>query len=287
MSLQRKNRISQAINNLIRKRMISLGFLLVTTFLSIFLICTFTSLSPMKVAEESVKNDVAHRQKRKIEESLLINSKWSDGKVVYLTFDDGPSAATDDILKILQKYHAKATFFMLSPNMKHRPNVVKRMVKEGHGVGLHGVTHDVNHFYQSKQSVLGEMNEAQKVLESITGIHSVLIRTPYGSIPYLTEPFRKALNTKGYVLWDWNIDSHDWDLTDGKYVENLIYQIQSLEGNGSTPVVLLHDQSQTAKYLPKLLTYLTKQGFQMKKLDPSVEPVQFKCYDRCSRLDAL
>jgi peptidoglycan-N-acetylglucosamine deacetylase len=238
----------------------------------------------MKEIEEGVKNEVANEQKRTLE-STLTNSKRDDGKVVYLTFDDGPTSATDDILEILQKHHAKATFFMLSPHMKERPNAVKQMVEEGHGVGLHGVTHDVNHFYHSKQKVLGEMKEAQKVLESITGIRSVLIRTPYGSVPYLTKPFRKALNAQGYELWDWNIDSRDWDLTDGKYVENLIYQIQSLEGNGATPVVLLHDQSKTAKYLPKLLSYLTKQGFQMKKLDASVEPVQFKCYDRCHYLN--
>jgi len=155
------------------------------------------------------KNDAAKRQTGTLE-SPPTNSKKADGKVVCLTFDDGPSSATDDILETLQKHDAKATFFMLSPNMKERSNVVKRVVEEEHGVGMDGVTHDVNRFYQSNQTVLGEMNEAQKVLESITGIHSVLIRTPYGSVPYLTKPFRKALNTQGYEMWDWNIDSNDW-----------------------------------------------------------------------------
>lgn len=285
MELQWKSWKNHWIKRLKSKKIISSGLLLITIFLSFSLFSTFTSPSPMREVEKGVKYDVANWQTGKLE-SPPTNSKKADGKVVYLTFDDGPSSATDDILETLQKYHAKATFFMLSPHMKERPNVVKRVVEEGHGVGMHGVTHDVNRFYHSKQTVLGEMNESQKALESITRIHSVLIRTPYGSVPYLTKPFRKALNEQGYELWDWNIDSNDWDLPDGKYVENLIEQIQSLEGNGATPVVLLHDQSKTAKYLPKLLTYLTKQGFQMKKIDASVEPVQFKCYDRCHRLDA-
>ncbi|WP_200416469.1 polysaccharide deacetylase family protein [Virgibacillus salexigens] len=282
MALKRK---SQWIKRLKRKQIISLGLLLVTIFLSFFLISTVTSPSPVKEVEKFVKNDAAKRKTGKLE-SLPTNSKRADGKVVYLTFDDGPSSATDDILETLKKHDAKATFFMLSPHMKERPNVVKQVVKEGHGVGIHGVTHDVNRFYLSKQTALSEMNEAQKALESITGIHSVLIRTPYGSVPYLTKPFREALNAQGYELWDWNIDSNDWDLPEGEYVENLIEQIQSLEGNDATPVVLLHDQSKTAKYLPELLSYLTKQGFLMKKIDASVEPVQFNCYDRCHRLDA-
>jgi len=238
----------------------------------------------MKEAEEGLKHNVTNKQKR-TRESLLINSKNSDGKVAYLTFDDGPSSATEDILEILQEYHAKATFFMLSQHMEESPNVIKQVVEEGHGVGIHGVTHDVNQFYHSEQTVLGEMNEAQAVLERITGIHSVLIRTPYGSIPYLTEPFRKALSGQGFELWDWNIDSRDWDLPEGKYVENVIFQIQNFEGTGVAPVVLLHDQPKTAKYLPELLTYLAKQGLQLKKLDNSVEPVQFKCYDRCQQLE--
>lgn len=252
-----------------------------TTFLLFLLISSFNSPPPKREIEKDVKN---FNRKTGTLITSSTKSKKANRKVVYLTFDDGPSSATNDILITLQEHQAKATFFMLSPHMQERPDVVKRIVEEGHSVGLHGVTHDVNQFYHSKQTVLGEMNEAQKVLESITGIHSVLIRTPYGSVPYLVKPFRKALNAQGYQVWDWNMDSRDWDLKDGKYVESVIDQIQQFEGNGATPVVLLHDQANTAKYLPKLLGYLTKQGFQMKKLDDSVEAIQFKCYDRCHLL---
>lgn len=280
MGQQRENRRNHTIK---RKKIKSLGLLLLTTFLLFFLISSFNYPPLKREIEKDVKN---FNRKTGTLKTSSTNSKKANGKVIYLTFDDGPSSATDDILKTLQEHQAKATFFMLSPHMQERPDVVKRIVEEGHSVGLHGVTHDVNQFYHSKQTVLGEMNEAQKVLESITGIHSVLIRSPYGSVPYLVKPFRKALNAQGYQIWDWNMDSRDWDLKNGKYVETVIEQIQQFEGNDATqPVVLLHDKSNTAKYLPKLLGYLTKQGFQMKKLDDSIEPVQFKCYDRCHRLD--
>jgi peptidoglycan/xylan/chitin deacetylase (PgdA/CDA1 family) len=79
------------------------------------------------------------------------------------------------------------------------------------------------------------MNEAQKVLESITGIHSVLIRSPYGSVPYLVKPFRKALNAQSYQIWDWNMDSRDWELKKGKYVETVI-----VKSNNSKEMVRPH-----------------------------------------------
>ncbi|QDP41497.1 polysaccharide deacetylase family protein [Radiobacillus deserti] len=278
MALQRTTRKKR----LRKKRIIHLVLLLFIIFLFFFL-DTFP-FSPQEVKDQ-LKKDVRNQQERTI--AQLPDAEHSDEKVVYLTFDDGPTSATDDVLEILKEYGAKATFFMLSPHMEERSNLVKQMVQEGHGVGLHGVTHDLNRFYKSEQTVLNEMNEAQQVLENIAGVHSSLIRTPYGSVPYLTKPYRKALKEQGYELWDWNIDSRDWDRKDGKYVENLIDQIQSIEGNGATPVVLLHDQSQTAQSLAELLTYLTEHGFEMKKLDSSVEPVQFRCYDRCHQLPKL
>ena len=266
-------------NHWLKRKIIMLGSLTVTTFLLIFILDTFTSYSPIKLIENGVKKVLIN--KKNSETGAHFNSKDPYEKVIYLTFDDGPSSVTDDILDVLQKNNATATFFMLSPYMKERPNTVERMIKEGHSVGLHGVTHDVNHFYHSKETVFDEINEAQEVLESITGIHSVLIRTTYVSVTYLNEPFRKALNTEGYRLWDWNVDSRDWELADGKYVKSFIDQIESLEERGVTPVVLLHDQPKTAKYLPQLMTYLANQGYQIKKLDDSVEPVIFECADRC------
>ncbi len=279
MAIQCKNKK----NHRIKRKIIMWVFLTVTTFLLIYILGTFTSYSPRKMIENGMEKVLVN--KKNSETGTHLNSKDPYEKVIYLTFDDGPSTATDDILNVLQKNNAAATFFMLSPHMKERPNTVERMIKEGHSVGLHGVTHDVNHFYHSKQTVLDEMNEAQEVLESITGIPSVLIRTPYGSVPYLIEPFRKALNTEGYKLWDWNVDSRDWELADGNYVKSVIDQIKSLEESGATPVVLLHDQPKTAKYLPQLMTYLANQGYQIKKLDDSVEPVKFECADRCHPID--
>lgn len=204
-----------------------------------------------------------------------------DGKAIYLTFDDGPSSVSGEILDILKEYKVKATFFMLEPHMKKYPEMLKRMVKEGHGVGMHGVTHDKNKFYHSEQTALDEMIKGQSALESITGVKTELIRTPYGSIPYLLDSYRKVLNEQGFKLWDWNVDSSDWALSSHKYINVTIKQIKHIEQSGTTPIVLLHDQAVTAQYLHELLDYLKANAIRRKKIRQDTKPYSFTCYDRC------
>jgi len=195
-------------------------------------------------------------------------------KVIYLTFDDGPASFTTEILDLLEKYNAKATFFMLQPSMKRYPEAIVEMVKRGHQVGLHSVTHDKNKFYASKNSVLSEMGLSQETLESISGVKTPLIRTPYGSVPHMKPEYIRAVNEAGFVMWDWNIDSLDWKLTDGSFVKNTIQQIENFSKN-EPMVVLLHDRQTTLNHLEKLLTYLSTNGYVMKALEWDMKPVQF------------
>lgn len=197
-----------------------------------------------------------------------------DGKVIYLTFDDGPEQFTVDIMDLLDKYNAKATFFMLEPNMRRFPEIVKEMVNRGHQVALHSVTHDKNKFYSSKYSVVSEMTKSQQTLEKITGLKSPLIRTPYGSVPHMTTEYRRAVEEAGFIMWDWNIDSRDWAMTDGSYINNTIQQIENF--NRDEPmVVLMHDRVTTLNHLEKLLIYLSEQGYKMEALTWDMAPVQF------------
>ncbi|WP_054027746.1 polysaccharide deacetylase family protein [Bacillus sp. FJAT-28004] len=226
-----------------------------------------------------------------LETSLITVKQPSDidsknDKTIYLTFDDGPSSATNDILDTLKSFHAKATFFMLEPKMRQSPEIVKRIVEEGHAVALHGVTHNKNRFYRSEKSALDEMNQAQKTLEEITGISTVIIRTPYGSVPYLTDSYRKVLNDNGYKLWDWNVDSSDWSISSKDYIKTTINQIRKLEKYDVTPIVLMHDLPETAKHLTKLLTSLADDGYVPKIIEADMEPYNFNCYDRCRRVNA-
>jgi len=197
-------------------------------------------------------------------------------KKVYLTFDDGPSPVTGLLLDTLEKYHAHATFFMLENRMKLYPDSVTRLAEDGHGLGLHGVTHDKKKFYQSPESAVAEMKLAQSTLSNLTGITTELIRTPYGSKPYLTDEQKKAISEAGFIIWDWNVDSKDWYFRDERLVEYTINQIEKLTTKGIEPVILLHDNKYTVDCLPQLLSYLLDQQYEFGILDGNMEPVAFQ-----------
>ncbi|GIN87307.1 hypothetical protein J6TS2_36930 [Heyndrickxia sporothermodurans] len=244
--------------------------------------------APAKEAEKKEKQDKNHstetektsnnveKSSEEMRKPSVHMVKPSEEKVVYLTFDDGPSNRVEDLMNILDEYQAKATFFWLEPNIKRFGKEATEAVKRGFSIGLHGVTHDVKKIYASSEAVVNEMTTANTTLKQITGISTRLIRTPYGSYPYMTPKYMQAVNDKGFILWDWNVDSMDWKYRDSRYVNDVIQQVESLESKNITPVILMHDKAETINSLPKLLVYLKKQGFIFKTIDESLVPVQFK-----------
>lgn len=220
-------------------------------------------------------------EKTQHQKALEQLEKDHKNKVIYLTFDDGPSPAANQLLDILDHYHAKATFFMLGPNIQDHPSVVKRMVKEGFGVGLHSITHDPHKIYSANEAPLKEMSEDQRILQKVTGVRSQLVRLPYGSIPYLSMDMRMLLDQKGFKIWDWTVDSKDWELKNQRFVQKTIRDIQNMERAGQAPIVLMHDKPETIRYLPKLLTYLKHKGYKTKILTNQMPPYTFQCEGRC------
>ena len=83
-----------------------------------------------------------------------------------------------------------------------------------------------------------------------------------------------AVNDYGFLMWDWNIDSQDWKLTDGSYINHTINQIQAFASDDPM-VILFHDRQTTVDHLEKLLIYLSDNGYEMKRLEPEFKPVQF------------
>ncbi|WP_028392402.1 polysaccharide deacetylase family protein [Bacillus cihuensis] len=207
--------------------------------------------------------------------TLNENDKLKTGKVVYLTFDDGPHPVSLDILNLLKKYDAKATFFMLEPNMRKHPEAVKAMVREGHAVGVHGVTHDVSKVYHSPESFVSEMKQAIGCVWELTGVETKLVRAPYGSKPYITPPFKAAADQEKFLLWDWNIDSLDWKLRNGEYVQKVQQKMAQLTGKEPL-LVLLHEKPSTLDHLERLLKYYHDNDYEMRPLNHSMSPLQLK-----------
>jgi peptidoglycan/xylan/chitin deacetylase (PgdA/CDA1 family) len=201
-------------------------------------------------------------------------SKQSDSKIVYLTFDDGPSPYTAQILDILDQYQVKATFFMLAGNMINHSDSVKRIVSSGEGVGLHGVTHEKNKIYASPDSMANEMKQAEATLLSLTGKDSHLIRPPYGSYPYMKENYVAAVKSLGYLIWDWNVDSKDSRKT---YVapQTIFTQTITQASHWHQPVILMHEKKCTVEALPQTLQAIKDMGYEFRIIDENLIPYSF------------
>ncbi|MFZ5966748.1 MAG: polysaccharide deacetylase family protein [Bacillota bacterium] len=217
--------------------------------------------------KERIKKEI---ERRKFEEAKAQGKL----KLVYITFDDGPTMYTEQILNILNQYNSKATFFFLSNKMKENERAVKRVIDDGNSVGLHGVTHDIKKMYKSPSTLVSEMEECNSTLESIVGTRTNLIRVPYGSKPYMLPKFRTAVTKAGYKLWDWNVDSRD-SLAKGITPEKIIENVKEQVKNQKTPVILLHERWCTVEALPEILKYLEENEYIILPIDYEQNPMNF------------
>ena len=200
------------------------------------------------------------------------NPEW-DAKIVYLTFDDGPSENTKKILDILDQYQAKATFFVTGNNQK-KNDLIRQAHEKGHSIGLHTYTHDYASVYSSEEAYFKDLQEISDMVEELTGEKSRLIRFPGGSsntiskkyVPGLMTRLTQAVQEKGYQYFDWNCDSTD---ASGNNVpeEKLIAAATSSSAKHIN--ILMHDtdaKNTTVKALPKIIEHYRKLGYAFKGL---------------------
>ncbi|HYK74027.1 MAG TPA: polysaccharide deacetylase family protein [Pseudoneobacillus sp.] len=192
---------------------------------------------------------------------------------VYLTFDDGPGEGIGEILDILKTKNAKASFFMIETQMKKYPNDTKRLVKEGHYPALHSVSHNKSLLYGGKASAVAtEMLKAQKTLYELTGIQSNLTRAPFGSKPYMTNPFRDEMVRQHLKMWDWNVDSEDWRYASTKpreIVINVKEGFNKVKAQKEPIVILFHIKKGTASVLSEIIDFIYSQGYQCVAYNPA------------------
>ena len=191
-----------------------------------------------------------------------------DGKI-YLTFDDGAGAGTEQILNILAKYNIKATFFVVNPNQ-----LTVRAANEGHSIGLHSATHNYGKIYSSVDAYFADLQEIHDEVLSLTGIDSKIIRFPGGSSNTVSKNYCtgimsqlvKLVQERGYSYFDWNVDCEDGaGVTDH---DTLVNNVLSEVSHGKQNVVLMHDsKSTTAAALEDIITSLIAQGYEFAKLD--------------------
>ena len=178
---------------------------------------------------------------------------------VYLTFDDGPSIYTNEILDILDSYHVKATFFVVGKEGDSAEEALQRIVEEGHTLGMHSYSHKYRELYESMDSFTEDFAQIRDYIYQATGVESVCYRFPGGSSNTVSEidmhDFIDYLDSQGVEYYDWNVSSGDggsMKLSTDTLLENCTKDIDTRD----TSIVLLHDSAEkptTVEALPDII----------------------------------
>lgn len=178
---------------------------------------------------------------------------------VYLTFDDGPSIYTNDILDILDSYNVKATFFVVGKEETNAEEALQRIVDEGHTLGMHSYSHKYKELYESMDSFTQDFARIRDSIYQATGVESVCYRFPGGSSNTISEidmhDFIDYLDSQGVEYYDWNVSSGDggsMKLSTDTLLENCTKDIDTRD----TSIILLHDSAEkptTVEALPDII----------------------------------
>lgn len=208
-------------------------------------------------------------------------------KFAYLTFDDGPSANTEQILNILQEHGIKATFFVIGSETEYSKHIYKRIVEEGHAIGLHSYNHVYAEVYRSEDAFMDSMYKLRDLIKETTGVTSDILRFPGGSNttfapkyggPELATQLVNRIHAEGMQYFDWNVSSQD---AIKPVVSTQVITDATLRGaqGRSQAIVLMHDapaKKTTVEALPSIIAGLKQQGFTFEVLKRDTPPAHFQ-----------
>ncbi|URM37938.1 polysaccharide deacetylase family protein [Flavobacterium anhuiense] len=190
-------------------------------------------------------------------------------KKIALTFDDGPSIYTLDVLALLKKYNAKATFFCIGKNIEMHPEILQKVISEGHLVGNHSYSHSKFFDFYNAKKITEEIKRTDMLLEKFTSRKINFFRPPYG---VTTPSIRRALKVTGHKTIGWNIRSLDGGTQNQELIFNRL--IKHISPGG---IVLLHDTGEhSVLVLEQFLQFLQQNNYQVVSIE---ELLNLKAYE--------
>lgn len=219
-------------------------------------------------------------------------STVSTAKKVYLTFDDGPSSYTYEILDILRRYNVKATFFVTKHTEEGSAEKYNKILEEGHSLGIHSVSHEYSTVYASIESFASDVLEIQDYVRSVTGYSPTLYRFPGGSSNYqfkynvTVHQCVDWLNANGFTYFDWNVSSGDSSyppLEPGQIAYNILEGPYSVVQRSEPVVVLMHDaadKAATVQALPYVIEQIQAMGYEILPITADTTPLHHDISDR-------
>ncbi|WP_231506214.1 polysaccharide deacetylase family protein [Paenibacillus sp. UNC451MF] len=216
---------------------------------------TNTALSSPAISQTSMNTEVVHHSAK------VVNQVKMTDKRVALTFDDGPdNKYTPRVLDILKKNQIHATFFLIGENAQRHPQVINRILQEGHSIGNHSWDHQ-NLSKQTIEQIQSEIGRTDELLKSIAGQDPVLFRAPYGAV---SPDVLEAAGSAGHqVIIGWSVDTLDWK---GKSAAEIMNCVKKEVRPGG--IILQHSSggkggnlNNTIEALPLIIAYLKDNGY--------------------------
>lgn len=193
------------------------------------------------------------------------------GKTAYLTFDDGPSALTPELLDVLKEQHVRATFFIVGLQAQKYPDTLKRMTEDGDAIGVHSWTHQYPYIYKNTGNFLEDFDKLSDYIDRQTGVMPEICRFPGGTNNTVYRHYSRGrimkqivslVHQKGFEYFDWNVSSGEASPvppSEQKIEDNVLPQCQGKK----TVVILFHDADiqEYVDVIPKIVAGLRSQGF--------------------------
>lgn len=207
-------------------------------------------------------------------------------KVVYLTYDDGPSELTPELLDILDAQGVKATFFVMAQGKSTEDckKWMKMIADRGHAIGVHTYSHQYQNIYASPQAFLEDFKKMRDLVYEATGQEITMFRFAGGSVNSYNQNTCKAIidemTRRGYTYYDWNVDCGDSNVKN-KAIDLYHITINAIK-NYDKSIVLLHNsksKSNTVAQTAAIIQEAKKSGYRFDVLDPSVKPFTFRIPD--------
>ena len=237
----------------------------------------FENKAPKEVTSETVSSEISSQPEEVFEKPVLanlVNQKNPFGnpeaakKIMYLTFDDGPSAKiTPQILDALKKEDIRATFFVLGTMARSNPEMLKRIYREGHEIALHSDSHDYGKIYKSKEAFFADFDMNEKAVMDITGFKPRIFRFPGGSnnnaFPVsLRKTIYEELKNRGYTYCDWNAGYED--AVGGTITVASILNAAKKDYSSNNVIMLAHDaaaKQSSADATGEIIQYFKNKGY--------------------------
>jgi peptidoglycan/xylan/chitin deacetylase (PgdA/CDA1 family) len=226
-------------------------------------------VDPNATGEYELRYEVEDSWHNRAEAVRTVTVEREPAGVVYLTFDDGPSKHTQELLDILDKYDVKVTFFVVNYGYN---DMIGKEAAAGHSIGVHSATHDYHEIYASEEAFFADLQAMNDIIYAQTGAYSDLIRFPGGSSntissfnPGIMTRLTQAVVEKGYQYFDWNVSSED---AGGTTDPDQVYQnvIDGIRGR-KTSVVLMHDsKSHTVAAVERIIIWCLDNGYELRPL---------------------